>query len=352
MEALSHKELYYIKIALFVLCLVGLLVYFNWIVPDAIRDWKEMAVAIGLLALCYLLARYVFIPRAFARGRFRLGYLLLGFVAQVLSSIVIVFGVSIWSGALEWHGGEGWAISNWVEVMFVFGAMNVLAVLIYVCRHGLDLLLRMQRYKAVAEELDQKSRELQFLLHQGQTAPHFLFNTLSAIRTLTMKDPRLALRVANLTIEILHFYLRRNDRAYVRLEDELQQLLILKEIYATRLQKVLHIDVKIEDRDLLDVEIPSMLVLHLIENACKYGDLTDPKRPALIQCRRTDDHKIRLLVRNVIAAQALPEARHGYGALTSMEKVVQSIHPQNTVQIGKVNLDEYEVSLNLYSVAV
>lgn len=352
MRVLTYKELYWIKIALLIVCVAGLLVYFNWIVPDAIQDRKEMAVAIGLLALCYLLARYIFIPKAFARGKFRLGYLLVGFVAQVFTSIIIVFGVSIAFGALEWHGDGAWSIGNGVEVLLVFGVMNVVAVLIYVCRHGFDNVMQMQGFKAVAEELDRKSRELQFLLHQGQTAPHFLFNTLAAIRALTVKDTRLALRMASLTIEILQFYLRRNDQAYVRLEDELEQLRLLREIYGIRLQSTLHMDVQVDDTALLAVEIPSMIVLHLFENACKYGDLTNPDRPTVIQCRRSDSHELRLVVRNVIAPQSLPEVRHGYGGLTSMEKALQSIHPLNKVEVGLVEFDEYEVALSLYSVAI
>jgi hypothetical protein len=112
--------------------------------------------------------------------------------------------------------------------------------------------------------------EARLALLQRQLQPHFLFNALQAISTLLHRDPATAdgllLRLATL----LRAMLDSASGQTLSLRTELELTRRYLEIEQLRFQDRLRVEWSVAD-SVLDVEVPSLLLLPLVENAIRHG---------------------------------------------------------------------------------
>jgi signal transduction histidine kinase len=158
------------------------------------------------------------------------------------------------------------------------GWVPVVAMLIWVPQLAVSL-LRYRQYQMLAEQLQREAenerlaRELaesKLRLLRAQIEPHFLFNTLGAVQQLAQHG---APRAAALTGDLIGF-LRSSMRdirsEHVGLAAEFglveSYLKVMQVRLGARLRFELHLP-----RALEQVQIPSMIVLTLVENAIKHG---------------------------------------------------------------------------------
>jgi len=103
-----------------------------------------------------------------------------------------------------------------------------------------------------------------------QLEPHFLLNTLTSISALAASDASAARGMLTGLRELLSYSLRHGAAATVPLEDEVhfvRQYLRLQSLrFGTRLRTRIAIPA-----DLLDCQIPRLILQPLVENALKYG---------------------------------------------------------------------------------
>ena len=158
------------------------------------------------------------------------------------------------------------AYPNWVGIskMFFF--------LIYTTGTGMAAFflrrnLIIQRENNEKEKL-QKEMELNYL--KGQVNPHFLFNSLNSIYSLSRQQspetPDLVMQLS----ELLRYQIESSKKETVLLKEELEFIenyLLLEE---KRLSNRCNIEFLIEG-DLLDLRISPMLLIPFVENAIKHG---------------------------------------------------------------------------------
>lgn len=118
----------------------------------------------------------------------------------------------------------------------------------------------------VKQENELKDSEIQMMISQIQ--PHFLYNTLTTIRSLCSIDPQLASK----TIETFSQYLRGNldfirTTKPIPFEKELEYTKKYAEIEMVRFENIT-IEYKIEDEDFT---IPALTIQPLVENAIRHG---------------------------------------------------------------------------------
>jgi len=103
-----------------------------------------------------------------------------------------------------------------------------------------------------------------------QLEPHFLLNTLTSISALAARDASAARGMLTGLRELLSYSIRHGAAATVPLEDEVhfvRQYLRLQSLrFGTRLRTRIAIPA-----DLLDCQIPRLILQPLVENALKYG---------------------------------------------------------------------------------
>jgi two-component system, LytTR family, sensor kinase len=130
-----------------------------------------------------------------------------------------------------------------------------------------------------------------------QLNPHFLFNTLNTISVLAMKGERQpVVRMINRLSDLLRLSLE-NNRQTMTLGEEVDFLQRYLEIEQVRFRDRLTVRVDVPD-DLLDAEVPSLILQPLVENAVVHG-VSQQLEGGVIEItgRRTGDRLV-LIVRD------------------------------------------------------
>ncbi|ANA82768.1 sensor histidine kinase [Paenibacillus glucanolyticus] len=141
---------------------------------------------------------------------------------------------------------------------------------------GLTMLLSYQLEAAQLAETKELAREAEIKTLQAQIHPHFLFNTLNTILSLTRIDAEKARKL----LRNLSNYIRQNLSAATSekatLQDELQHIRSYMSIEQTRFEDKLFIRYEVEDVA-LHALVPPLTLQPLVENSIRHGfrDKTD-----------------------------------------------------------------------------
>jgi LytS/YehU family sensor histidine kinase len=155
---------------------------------------------------------------------------------------------------------------------------------------------------------------------RSQLRPHFLFNTLNAISTLTVEDPekarRMLLRLGSL--------LRRSldeEQHEVSLEQELGFLLEYLEIQRVRFGDRLVVQVEI-DPAASPARVPVLFLQPLVENAIEHGGSDRPGGTSIVVRASRHDGTLRLTVEDDGAGPGtVPSPVEGIGLRNTRERL-------------------------------
>lgn len=119
---------------------------------------------------------------------------------------------------------------------------------------------------------------------RAQVNPHLLYNTLSFVNYAAKHNPNEAERAIVLLSDIMRYALEPAGDAYglVRLEKEIQQAEKLIELNQLRFSGRLHIRLSV-DGDAGRSRVIPLMLLTLVENIFKHGELRKAETPALIR---------------------------------------------------------------------
>jgi signal transduction histidine kinase len=129
------------------------------------------------------------------------------------------------------------------------------------------------------QHLRQEKREHELLLEtnraelralRAQVNPHFMFNALNTIAGLIPRRPERAEETIEQLAEVFRHTLRRSEREWVRLHEELEAVRAYLAIEQTRFGDRLQFSV-VAGEGTESVRIPAMIVQTLVENAVKHG---------------------------------------------------------------------------------
>ncbi len=124
--------------------------------------------------------------------------------------------------------------------------------------------------EAQARSLAGQLAEARLNLLQHQLHPHFLFNALQAISTLLHRDPQIADRLLVRLSSLLRAMLDEASAQTLSLRMELDLTRKYLEIEQARFADRLTVRWEVEE-GLMDVPVPSLVVLPLVENAIRHG---------------------------------------------------------------------------------
>lgn len=135
------------------------------------------------------------------------------------------------------------------------------------------------------ELLAQKEKiQYQYAFLRAQINPHFLYNTLNVLfsKALPLSE-ELANNILKLS-DLMRYSLDNveTENMKVPLQKEVEHLLTLLEIHSLRFSDSKFIDYKLNGST-ENIYIPPLSIITIVENAIKYGDLSDPKFPLTIR---------------------------------------------------------------------
>lgn len=118
---------------------------------------------------------------------------------------------------------------------------------------------------------------------RSQINPHFLFNTLNFIyNDARKKAPMAADAIMNLA-EMMRYALKRPEASeMVPLSEEVEQIEHLINLHQLRTANTINLELKVNG-DLFGLRFPPLILLTLVENIFKHGNVTHSTQPALIK---------------------------------------------------------------------
>lgn len=134
--------------------------------------------------------------------------------------------------------------------------------------------------------LDASRSELKAL--RAQINPHFLFNALNVIASLTQRDPDRAEATVEELAEVFRYTLSRSEQEWVRVEDEIEFIRAYLEVEKARFGERLKVEINLDEND-ADQKIPTMMLQTMVENAVKHG-VSETKGASLIQINVRSNH--------------------------------------------------------------
>jgi signal transduction histidine kinase len=255
---------------------LGLLHVFLWRSPSALLTFVGSSLVFA--GVVYALWRWVF-PHLGGRSRMQqivvqtlvscLAFAALSFITTEL--VVTLLGAPSMFGVPS--GGE--------KVITVTPAMRQtwarLYALLPIAPTVLITMFGYHQYWHRVLALQHRERELTELAATAQLAalraqinPHFLFNSLNSIAQLIRVDPDKAEVCVERLADIFRYILRRAEKEFVPLGDELEMAQAYLEIERARFGERLQVETDVEPRSLHQL-IPNLVLQPLVENAVKHG---------------------------------------------------------------------------------
>jgi len=177
--------------------------------------------------------------------------------------------------------------------------------------------LRLHERRKAQEQVEQALRlqtsrsELKAL--RAQINPHFLFNALNAIASLIHTDPARADSAVEQLAEVFRYTLRRSESEWAPLDQEIAFVQAYLDVEHARFGRRLTYTID-ADPGGRGVQVPSMVLHTLVENAVKHG----------ISAQRTPGH---ILVRTVIGHGRIRLEVHDTGPGPSPEGAAPGLRP-------------------------
>jgi two-component system LytT family sensor kinase len=222
-----------------------------------------------------LLPSIVWVARRFPLDA---GHRLRNIAVHATSAIVFAFlrfaamtGVRylLWSGAFKPASVTWWVYAQRQFLWDLDWCLMVYSAIVGVS-HALAYYHESQERKLKEAQLETRLIEARLKTLEAELHPHFLFNTLHAISTLVHRDPEAADRMISRLSDLLRITFDRSGEATVSLKEEIEFLQKYLDIEQTRFQDRLTVRVDV-DSEVLDAEVPRMILQPLVENAMKHG---------------------------------------------------------------------------------
>ena len=199
-----------------------------------------------------------------------------------------------WAATFPYRIGSG---------VFIFG----LIILTY---YLIESLSDLSEKKAKEAQLESLVKETELKMLRSQINPHFLFNSLNSISSLTITDPEKARDMVVKLSEFMRYALSRKDEQPVSLKNELENLRLYLDIEKVRFGDKLSTEEFIES-DCLDFKIPVMLLQPLYENAVKHGVYESTESVRIITRAKIIEGYIEIIISNDY--DPAPSAKRGTG---------------------------------------
>ncbi len=117
---------------------------------------------------------------------------------------------------------------------------------------------------------EKKVNETYLRLLQAQIEPHFLFNTLTSILSLSDREPQKAKIMQNNLMQYLKATLRKTRSSAVTVGQEIDLVASYLDIFKVRMGSRLEYSIN-ADEDVRMLQFPPMLIQPIVENAIKHG---------------------------------------------------------------------------------
>lgn len=153
-------------------------------------------------------------------------------------------------------------------------------------------------------QLETQVREGELKMLRAQINPHFLFNSLNSVSSLTVTDPLKAREMIVKLSDFMRYSLSSKGEQPVTLQNEMESLRLYLQIEKVRFGDRLVIKEDISP-ECLTALLPGMLLQPLYENAVKHGVYESTKEVIIKTTGRKENDRVIITVANNIDTEAI-----------------------------------------------
>lgn len=264
---------------------------------------------------------YYLIPQFFSKKKYfkaLIGFLLSAYLISVFARILIVHVAEplVRTPPFEQESlGEILVQVKWLALRY-FPATYIMVFFFW-----LISFLNFSR-ENLSLQKEKASAELKML--KSQLNPHFLFNTLNNIYSLSLDNsPKTSESIGKLS-EILDYVLYRCEGKFVPLSGEINLL----ENYID-LEKLRYDDrllINFDKQVTADIEIAPLILLSLVENAFKHGAGEDGDSPVINIVLESKPHEFTFIISNSLTDIGIESSKTSIG-LKNIKKQLDLLYP-------------------------
>lgn len=179
------------------------------------------------------------------------------------------------------------------KIPFCFFAYIVFVISIYLLRYYTSYIEK----KEIESRLSESIQEAELTLLRNQMNPHFIFNSLNSISSLTIIDPDKAHDMVIKLSDFLRYTVGYGQMQKVPLKKELEMCEAYLDIEKIRFGEKINVEMQVAE-EALDIEVPSMLLQTLFENAIKHGIYNSLNPERILFKAGIEENRLELIMEN------------------------------------------------------
>ena len=238
----------------------------------------------------------------------------------------------------------------WIKNIWAYQVITVLSsifldILLILLAVGLRYVMRTNDALREAEEQRRKTAEAELTWLKHQLNPHFLFNTLNNISSLTQIDPDKAQESIGQLSDILRYSLYDSEQEKVPLASEVEFMDNYIDLMALRCNELTTVEKDLEVPQ-THVEVAPMLFISLVENAFKHG--VNARHPSFVKVamKMVENRLVFRCENSLFEKQGSDHIGSGIG-LENMKRRLELLYPGKYTYSQSTADDKYFVEVTL-----
>lgn len=304
----------YFLFAFLISVAIGILIHLDgflgWLAPfdsDSGRrrsfEWLMLVfLTTFLVAFCTFTLNYFILKPLDGRKGYGLRRSLMAVIVTVLSVYILS---DVFFGLI--HVAEGRVFSLDFNLKYFLKDIIVSAIILGGL-FSIKTIYDKQRIEMENEKLIRENLESRYEALKSQVSPHFLFNSLSALKTLIIEEPETAGLYLDHLADVLRNTLQKRFDQTVTVEEELNLLESYLYLVQMRYEKHLKVQITVDD-SYLTRRLPHLALQTLVENAIKHNVISRRHQLEIDIYVEGDE----IIVRNSLNKKTTPEEGIGFG---------------------------------------
>jgi len=220
--------------------------------------------------------------------------------------------------------------------MFLYIATVAVDYVIIYYNNFQEKQLREAELNALVKEAELKSLKYQI-------NPHFIFNSLNSISSLTLSDPKKAQEMTIKLSSFLRSTLSKNEKQKNKLSEEINNAKLYLDIEKIRFEDKFDFIEEVQPA-CKELEVPSMILQPLFENAIKHGVYESLEKVIIKMRCGMEKNYFKITVENTFDLEAIPRKGEGIGIKNIQNRLKLIYNQDNLVTAEKIN-DLFRVNI-------
>lgn len=269
----------------------------------------------------------------------------INFITNHLAASSLAVGIWLWIGyiilSIMFSGSADYILYLDASIPWRVGLGFLFYVLII---SNYYLLIYYQNFKSKLtreSELKALIKESELSSLKSQINPHFLFNSLNSISSLTMVSPEKAQDMVINLSDFLRYSLSHRKEALTTLDKELTNIERYLRIEKIRFGNRLHVDKQIDEL-CLKAYLPGLILQPIIENAVKYGVYESTEQSSIVISTFCSKELLEVSITNDYNPDFISKKGEGIG--------IRNVSSRLKIQYGREDLLKINKTDNKYEV--